>query len=540
MKKKIIKAFMTAFPCALFLLMTGISLGKPVNADQPDQVGEYDLDRLETLLGELSKEEAQTKKETEKETESETSGEAAPGKTEYKDGTYYGTGTGFAGTIKVCVTVKDSKIISIELMEVQGDDAAFVERAKGVIDQIIKTQKLEVDAVSGATYSSRGIIEAVKNALTGEASKSTAAAPAAESSTAGQAQEPAAYKEPEYGYKDGTYTGSASGFGGTITVEITIKKGKMTAIKILEAGGEGASYLEKAKGILEKIIKNQNPKVDAASGATFTSNGIMNAVKNAMEKAKNTKTTTKEKNTKKKNKTKNQETENQDQTEKQPETENVSFEEPDGYKDGTYAAQSQGFRGTMTVTVVISGGKITDIQVAAKDDEPFITNAKTLISRIIAQQSVSGVDVVSGATYSSTGILNGVKGALKQAGVQIEETEKETEKETESEKETEPGTEPVPGKYLDGTYEGTSMGYAYDILATVTIVNGKISTITASSLEDPEEEEWLFMAEGSIIQAVLQSQNTEGVDTVSGATFTSRGLIAAIGQALQKAEHKGA
>lgn len=518
-------------------------MGKPVNAVQPDQVGEYDLNRLETLLGELSKEETAIKKETEKEAESETSGKSAGEKTEYKDGIYYGTGTGFAGTIKVRVTVKDGKIASIELTEIQGDDAAFVERAKGVIDQIIKNQSLEADAVSGATYSSRGIIEAVKNALTGEASTSSAAAPSAGSSTAGQAQEPAVYEEPEYGYKDGTYTGSAAGFGGTITVEITIKKGKLTAIKILEAGGEGASYLEKAKSILEKILKTQNPKVDAASGATFTSNGIMNAVKNAMEKAENATTTTKKKNKKKKN-NKNNETEKQDQTEVMPETENVPFEEPEGYKDGTYTAQSKGFRGTMTVTVVISGGKIADIQVSAQDDEPFLTNAGTLISRIIAQQGVSGIDVVSGATYSSTGILNGVKEALKQAGVKIEETEKETEKETEAVKETEsekePDTESVTGKYLDGTYEGVSMGYAYDILATVTIVNGKVSAITARSLEDAEEEEWLFMAEESIIQAVLQNQNAEGVDIVSGATYTSRGLLAAIGQALVKAEYKGA
>ena len=41
----------------------------------------------------------------------------------------------------------------------------------GVIDRIIQSQNLDVDVVSGATYSSRGIISAVKNALTGEKDK---------------------------------------------------------------------------------------------------------------------------------------------------------------------------------------------------------------------------------------------------------------------------------------------------------------------------------------------------------------------------------
>ena len=93
-------------------------------------------------------------------------GKKAAGSFDLEDGVYRGTGTGFAGDITVSVTVKEKQIISIDIIS-SSDDEAFFTRAKTVIDKIIEGQTLDVDTVSGATYSSRGIISAVKNALTG-------------------------------------------------------------------------------------------------------------------------------------------------------------------------------------------------------------------------------------------------------------------------------------------------------------------------------------------------------------------------------------
>ena len=84
------------------------------------------------------------------------------------DGTYEGEGTGFGGKIRVSVKMKDHKITSIQIISASGEDVSFFDRAKAVIDRILAAQSLEVDTVSGATYSSRGIIRAVKNALSGE------------------------------------------------------------------------------------------------------------------------------------------------------------------------------------------------------------------------------------------------------------------------------------------------------------------------------------------------------------------------------------
>ncbi len=84
----------------------------------------------------------------------------------YTDGTYEGSGTGFRGrTTTVSVTVSDGQISDIQIIS-YGDDARWFNRAyNSVVSQILSTQSAQVDAVSGATYSSYGIMEAVQNAL---------------------------------------------------------------------------------------------------------------------------------------------------------------------------------------------------------------------------------------------------------------------------------------------------------------------------------------------------------------------------------------
>ena len=116
---------------------------------------------------------AQTKETKPVKTEEMKAEEAqAKGSFDLEDGIYKGTGTGYAGEISVAVTIKDKQITAIDILS-SSDDAAFFNRAKGVIDRIIAGQTLEVDVVSGATYSSNGIISAVKNALTGEKDSGT-------------------------------------------------------------------------------------------------------------------------------------------------------------------------------------------------------------------------------------------------------------------------------------------------------------------------------------------------------------------------------
>ena len=86
-------------------------------------------------------------------------------------------------------------------------------------------------------------------------------------------------------YKDGTYTGEADGFGGTIQVEVKIEKSKIAEINVISAEKEDGAYLSMAKDMIPKIIDAQSADIDTISGATFSSPGIKNASEQALEKA---------------------------------------------------------------------------------------------------------------------------------------------------------------------------------------------------------------------------------------------------------------
>ena len=322
------------------------------------------------------------------------------------DGTYYGNGRGYAGNIKVKVVIKDHEMKSIDVVEVEADDAPYVARAKGVISAMLKTQSLSVDTVSGATFSSNGIIKAVEDAINQAQGKGAA-------QTAGSKKASKTVKHDSSldgkTYKDGVYTGTAKGYAGNITVKVTIKDGKIADIVITKNEADDEPYLNKAKGVISMIIKTQSTKVDAVSGATYSSNGIIKAVEKALKKAVVKKDTSK--------------TDTDDETEQDtpaaPVVPDVKDEEYTGeglYVDGVYTGFARAYKGFMYVSVTIAGERITAIDITkTQDDEPYLTSAKSIINRIITKQTTEGIDAVSGATYSSNGILNSVSKALAKA-----------------------------------------------------------------------------------------------------------------------------
>lgn len=90
----------------------------------------------------------------------------------------------------------------------------------------------------------------------------------------------------ESGYRDGTYEGSAFGFGDEITVSVTIADGKLTDISVLSADGEDKPYYTQSLQVLDKILSAQSTDgIDTVSGATLTSEGLIGAVADALGKA---------------------------------------------------------------------------------------------------------------------------------------------------------------------------------------------------------------------------------------------------------------
>ncbi|QAA30928.1 FMN-binding protein [Clostridium manihotivorum] len=277
--------------------------------------------------------------------------------TKYKDGTYTGSGTGFrGGTTTVSVTIKNGQITNIETVSSE-DTPNFYNRASGtVINNIISSQSTSVDTVSGATFSSNGIISAVQDALnkaqgtsssSNEDSQSSSdensvnqdsngTSALSDSNSNSNNQSAAGTKEDSQNsdsknntaedensqatqnsqtnngttnsssnnssksnngsasssttsvkYKDGTYTGTGTGFRrGTTEMSVTIKDGKIAKVETVSSQDTPNYYNYAESTITSEIVLAQATNVDTVSGATFSSRGIIEAVQNALSKAK--------------------------------------------------------------------------------------------------------------------------------------------------------------------------------------------------------------------------------------------------------------
>lgn len=375
------------------------------------------LSGYQTKASEPSKDKKQQVSERMTDAETENAAEdtqTATGSFELADGVYKGSATGFSGPVTVAVTIMDKKITSIDILS-STDDEAFFNRAKGVIDRIIASQSFDVDVVSGATYSSNGIIGAVKNALTGEKDNGVTGKSKQESTSESESDsslaEIAAVQDAS-AYKDGTYYGTGKGFAGTMKVKVDISGGKIVSISIVSTK-DGDSYVKSASSLLDTIVEKQSTNVDTVSGATFSSRGIIAAVRSALSQAAVSDNTTGN-NTDKQGAA---EASGNGQTDENS-SGSASEKGTEGtlpYVDGIYYGTAEGYKGDIRVAVVIQDKTLKAILVTEKqDDEPFITNAMDVLKNMMKKQSAD-VDTVSGATYSSNGLIGAVKAAFEEA-----------------------------------------------------------------------------------------------------------------------------
>lgn len=515
----------------------------------------------------------------------------------YKDGTYQGSGTGFGGTITVQVTVSDGKITAVDILSASGETGSYFASAQGVVSKVLSSQSPNVDAVSGATYSSNGIIQAVQNALSqaGNSDSATPAATPTPTPTPKPAKKPK--KDTSVSYKDGVYEGQAEGFDGTVTVKVTIKNGKIK--KISNTNTDTPEFFNKAwKTIKSNVISRQSTsEIDTVSGATFSSNGILGALSQALSKADQSGTTdSKEEDITPTPTTVPDETVTPIPTEIPQPTktpDNPSDEQPvvNLLKDGTYTGSAMGYSGQVNISLTIKDGKITEVTNTNSDTRSFFNKAwRSIQPKILEKQSTEGIDTVSGATFSSMGILDASKIALEQAKnteVQPSVTPEPTEAPDSTEKPEptntpkptsvpEPTTAPEPtavpeptetpaptsapeptdtpensvtpeptaapeptpvpaGAYTDGTYTGIGEGNdgPDSVQVTVTISGGQIVGATYFSYDD---EEYADTAWEGILGQVMGKQSADSVDTVSGCTYSSQGFIQAFRNALNQAK----
>ncbi len=307
------------------------------------------------------------------------SAEAASPVTKYADGVYTGQGNGFRGAISAQVTVEGGRITDVTILSSQ-DDSDFLQRAQnGVIPAILNAQSVNVSAVSGATWSSRGILEAVADALALDAS----ALP-----------EVTVSQQREKGRRSGQTNEENGGFSKTPPAGDTGESGRQ------QKGSRSGMDQGQSKGQRFGAEQGQRSGKGQRQGGRDRASGQTDQEQPTQDPSHKTMIVPSQ-------------PEAQAPASSEGSPDQASAPSDRVYADGVYTGTGTGYRGATQVQVTVESGRITDVTVLSyADDRQYFSRAQSaLIDAIFNQQGVD-VSTVSGATFSSNGILEAVADAL--------------------------------------------------------------------------------------------------------------------------------
>ena len=182
--------------------------------------------------------------------------------------------------------------------------------------------------------------------------------------------------------------------------------------------------------------------------------------------------------------------------------------------DGIYTSSAQGCLSDVTVTVTVTGGRVTGVEIDASGETPELGGiaAETLADQLTKAGSTSGVDAVAGATMTSDAVFTAMDSCLAQAGTGSAGAEDLT----------------------DGTYTSSAKGCLSDVEVTVTVSGGKVSEVAIDA--SGETPELGGAAAETLADALTKAGSTNGVDAVSGATLTSEAVFTAMNDCLSQAQ----
>jgi len=304
---------------------------------------------------------------------------------------------------------------------------------------------------------------------------------------------------------DGVFPGvGAGGFGGSVYVDVTIEGNAIVGIDVTAHSETPAFAASVFDHLLPMILAVQSADVDAVAGATETSRAFIAAVADA-----------------------------------------ISL--PDGVFPGVGAG---GFGGDIFVNVAIEGSEIVGIEVTAHNETPAFAASvfSHLAPTIIAVQSVN-VDIVAGATDTSSGFIAAVSDALMSAAtggaspgvppattpVAVAPQAPEPTPEPVATPQAPEPAAPAPAtRFTAGIYNAFAFGYYGDIHVAVTFTVDAIEAIAVTSHE--ETPMFANMAFGVMIPAMLAAQSYD-VDIVASATYTSEALREAVRLAIEQASN---
>ena len=176
-----------------------------------------------------------------------------------------------------------------------------------------------------------------------------------------------------------TFTASAPGFGGEVSVSVTVENGTITGVDAqgpMETQGVGSNAIEQ---LPEAILAAQSAEVDTVAGCTVTSNAVLAAAKAALALSQG--------------------------------------EDGNGWTAGTYEKTAMGRNANITVEVVLGEGSIDSVTIKEHAETPSVAGvALSRLPQSIVEAQSTKVDTVTGATVTSNAILACVNAAITEAG----------------------------------------------------------------------------------------------------------------------------
>ena len=440
------------------------------------------------------------------------------------------TAKGFVSDVTVSLTVENGAIATFSV-DASGETAGLGQRAMedDFTSQFIgKSAPLTlgdgIDAISGATITSTAVVDAANDALSSIAGSAETADPGVvvaqdDNTTVSVKNDGTASVSVNEGYtgtstvtlnaengkittgsigaveapKGEEMTATAKGFGGDVTVKATIDNGTITALTVETpdetAGlGQKCSDAEFTAQFIGKAIPVELGKdVDAVSGATITSAAVVDAL-NSLNA---------------------------------PDIGEIPEEEQKPVVTGEEkSVTAQGFLGDVTVKATLDGNTITALTVETPDETPGLGQncseedfTKQFIGKTLPVELGKDVDAVSGATITSTAVVDALNSLAAAPAEEATATEEPAAAVTGEEK------------------SATAQGFLGDVTVKATLDG---NTITALTVETPDETPGLGQNcseedfTKQFIGKTLPVELGKDVDAVSGATITSTAVVDAL------------
>ncbi len=362
---------------------------------------------------------------------------------------------GLLSDVKVTITLNADGTIATMVVDASGETEAI---AKPCTEEAFLSQFIgkkgpfeNADVVAGATFTSNAVINAVNSLFpVQDMSTGTEEAPVAEELTA-----------------------SAKGLLSDVKVTITLNADGTIANMVVDASGETEAIAKPCteEAFLSQFVGKKGPfeGAEVVSGATFTSNAVINAV-NSLFPAE----------------------------EAAPAAEELT-------------ASAKGLLSDVKVTITLNAdGTIATMVVDASGETAAIAapcTEEAFLSQFVGKKGpFENADVVAGATYTSNAVINAVNSLFPAEEAPVEEAAPAAEELTASAK-----------------------GLLSDVMVTITLnADGTIATMVVDASGETEAIAKPCTEEAFLSQFVGKKGPFENVDVVAGATYTSNAVINAV------------